>query len=245
MESPCSSSWSDSGWIRLPPCTPHNPKEGVQHLPGKSALRNTLAFECLPLALGGLLLRKDRSKPAHSCHKMMLLQTGTPVLQSPRASSQQDIPICSPTRNQLCWSTFTESKESCLAQTGILVSLVVCWGPVSCYQWIEKAILLCTGDESWQHKKGISRPKALLRISEMPTYFWLTCPSTLGRHFRHSLHRSTCEVFTQLHCKCLFTYCWHRSFCTLYQSQTGLTAVMDPFKDVSWCVTSKVFSSLA
>lgn len=34
MEGPCSSSWSDWGWIRLPPCTPHNPKEGLSTCPG-------------------------------------------------------------------------------------------------------------------------------------------------------------------------------------------------------------------
>ena len=148
-----------------------------------------------PLALGGLLPGKAWSKLAHFCHRMMFLQTGTLVPESPRASSQQAIPVCSPARNLLCWSTFTEGKECCLAQAGMLVSLVVCCGPVSCCQWRETVALLCNGDESWQHKEGNSRPKAFLCTSEMPTSLLADLSQHLGTVF---------ETFPSQHCLCVF-----------------------------------------
>lgn len=243
MEGPCSSSWSDSGWIRLSPCTSHNPKEGVHHLPGKSVLCNTLASECLSwlwAVFSQVKLDQSWHIPAARWSFYKQVPPSLKVQELPASRTFLFVPqlgtCCAGARS-------LKARRAALHRRASL-----------CPSWFAGVLFLAVSGEkrpyycALEAKAGSTRretlgPRHSFVHQRCPPHFWLTCPSTWGRRFRHSPHQSACEVFTQLHCKYLFTYCQHRSFCTLHQSQTVLIAVRGHFKDISWCVTSKGFSS--
>lgn len=136
-----------------------------------------------------------------------------------------------------------------IAQAGILVSLMVCWGLASCSQWREKGIYLCAWVKSMRRKTLSPRypfePACCGRVaSGRHTSELSGCPPLVAR-ISDIPHTSMFLIFfTELCCKCLFIYCQHRSFFILHPSQTLLITVTGPFRDISWCVISKMFSSL-
>lgn len=183
MEGPCSSSWSDSGWIRLQPCTSHDTKEGVHHLPRKSAMCNSLASECLPWLWEVCSQVKLDQSWYFPAARWCFYEQVHPSFKAQEIPASRVFPFvprlgtCCAGAHSLIASRAALHRQASLCPSsfaGVLFFTVRG----------EKSSYYCALMMKASSRREILGPRHSFLHQGCPAYFCLTCPITWGKYFR-------------------------------------------------------------